>query len=239
MGALAHYLEQEGVPTTQVSLIREHSERIRPPRALWVSFPLGRPLGPPDQPEFQRRVLLAALRLLERASGPVLEDFPDDEPATPEMEGWACPVNLPAPPQPDGLLPAVVAEIERLRPWYELARERRGRTTFGASGLAAEDTARYLSGYLDDPAPPNPRPEVKPADLLKLASEDLKAFYFEAAAAQPGASGDRLADWFWAETAAGRLHFALQKRLLTLPDNALQLLGRMMLVPRSQAHRAN
>ena len=28
MGALAHYLEAEGVPTTQISLIREHTETI-------------------------------------------------------------------------------------------------------------------------------------------------------------------------------------------------------------------
>jgi hypothetical protein len=235
---LAHYLEQEGVPTTQISLIREHSERIRPPRALWVSFPLGRPLGPPDQPDFQRRVLLAALRLLERPSGPVLDDFPEDEPEMPETEGWACPVNLPAPPRPEGLLAGVLAEIEQLQPWYELARERRGRSTVGASGLPPDAAARYLGGFLDQPNPPSPRPELKPADLLKLASEDLKAFYFEAAAAQPGASGSRLADWFWGETAAGRLHFMLQQRLMALPDNSLQLLARMMLVPRGQAHRA-
>ena len=47
VGALGHYLERGGVPTTQISLIREHTERIRPPRALWVPFELGRPFGVP------------------------------------------------------------------------------------------------------------------------------------------------------------------------------------------------
>ena len=82
MGGLAHYIEDEGVATTQISLIREHSESIKPPRALWVSFELGRPLGVPDDPAFQKRVLLAALRLLDTDSGPVLEDFGEDAPAS-------------------------------------------------------------------------------------------------------------------------------------------------------------
>jgi hypothetical protein len=40
----------------QISLVREHTEKINPPRALWVPFELGRPVGPPDEPAFQRRV---------------------------------------------------------------------------------------------------------------------------------------------------------------------------------------
>lgn len=78
MGGLAHYLEDEGIPTTQISLIREHTTTMRPPRALWVPFPLGRPFGAPDDPALQRRTLLAALKLLEADAGPVLDDFPVD-----------------------------------------------------------------------------------------------------------------------------------------------------------------
>ncbi|MCH7711818.1 MAG: hypothetical protein IH903_09315, partial [Proteobacteria bacterium] len=53
------------MPTTQISLIREHTEKIVPPRALWVPFELGRPFGAPDDSGFQKRVLLGALELLE------------------------------------------------------------------------------------------------------------------------------------------------------------------------------
>ena len=63
MGGLGHFLEDEGVPTVQISLIREHTEIIKPPRALWVPFMLGRPLGVPDDGEFQKRVLRSALAL--------------------------------------------------------------------------------------------------------------------------------------------------------------------------------
>ncbi|PPR23423.1 MAG: hypothetical protein CFH39_00667 [Alphaproteobacteria bacterium MarineAlpha10_Bin2] len=65
MGGLAHYLEEEGLATTQISLIRLHSEKTRPPRALWVPFELGRPFGPPNDVPFQRRVLMATLELLQ------------------------------------------------------------------------------------------------------------------------------------------------------------------------------
>lgn len=75
MGALGHYLEEEGLATTQISLIREHTVRIRPPRALWVPFPLGRPMGEPGDTAGQIRVLTAALRLFEADQGPVLVDW--------------------------------------------------------------------------------------------------------------------------------------------------------------------
>ena len=60
--------------------MREHTEAIHPPRALWVPFILGRPFGVPGDSAFQRRVLVAALRLLEAPAGPVLADYPEDAP---------------------------------------------------------------------------------------------------------------------------------------------------------------
>lgn len=44
-------------------MLPEVTRRIRPPRALAVPFPLGYPLGRPDDPELQRRVLEALLAL--------------------------------------------------------------------------------------------------------------------------------------------------------------------------------
>ena len=64
MSALGHYLEEEGIASVAISLIRPQTENTKPPRALWVPFELGRPFGPPDDAAFQKRVLLAALRLL-------------------------------------------------------------------------------------------------------------------------------------------------------------------------------
>ena len=140
MGVLAHYIEQAGIATTQVSLIREHSEKIRPPRALWVPFELGRPFGVPDDEAFQHRVLAATLDLLNEPAGPVLRDFDEEAPVAgePDMNGWVCP--LPVRVNDDvGDDPAatLLAEISSHRQWHDLFKERRGannsRRLYGAN----------------------------------------------------------------------------------------------------------
>ena len=117
MSALGHYLEEEGVASVAISLIRPQTENTKPPRALWVPFELGRPFGPPGDPPFQKRVLLAALRLLERDDGPMLiEDFPDDDPRARPDPSWPPPLQ-PADTgdSPDALARALEAEIASLR----------------------------------------------------------------------------------------------------------------------------
>lgn len=242
MGALGHYLEGEGIPTTGISLVREHTERIRPPRALWVTFELGRPLGAPDDPAFQDRVLSAALRLLEAPSGPVLADYPEPAPEA-DMTGWACPVSFAAPAPSSDLSPAealaaeVRREIAELAPWHARAVARAGRTTVGVAGLPMPDAATLLAGLLDGTA--RAPAGLTLADAAKRASEDLKAFYLEALLAQPGAppTPARAADWLWGETALGRLLLALQPVLAASADPDLKLLGVRRLVPAVQAHR--
>jgi len=213
---------------------------MRPPRALWVPFPLGRPFGAPDNPDFQRRVLLATLQLLTADSGPVLADFPDDAPGDAGVDaaadgGWACPVSFPAPPvDPADLGAAVAAEIGRLAPWYEAARCARGRTTVGVSAFSIEAATAHAARFLE--APP-PETGAEGAIRLKRALEDLKAFYSEAAAAQPGARGDDVADWLWRETALGRLMARLGQVLAAGDDAELRFLAERSLVPRAQGAR--
>lgn len=194
MGGLAHYLESEGIPTTQIALIRKHAEEIKPPRALAVPFELGRPLGAPNEPEFQRRVLRDCLELLERESGPVLEDFPDDAPgAEPDQEGWACPVNFAAPADDlsdeDLIRHALEQEIALLRPWYEESRQKRkGRTNFGISGKSPEEIAAYIAQVAvareDSVSPIADKP---PHLAFKHMADDMRYYYMEAAIARPDA----------------------------------------------------
>ena len=242
MGGLAHYLEDEGVATTQISLIREHSEAMKPPRALWVPFELGRPLGAPSDAAFQRRVLTATLGLLEADSGPVLVDHPEEAPKVhaDETEGWVCPINLPAPEAADAddLGAAMLTEVNQMTPWYDLGLRQNERTTVGASGLEIEDAARYVASFLASEPDPSPNSEFGPVDMLKLATEDIKAFYFEAAQAQPGkATSAEMNDWFWGETAAAKVYFALREELTESDDKGLKIFANMLLIPRSQAHR--
>ena len=69
-------IESLGIPTVSVSLLREVTERVRLPRALFVDRPLGYPLGQPHDRGLQRRILLASFDLLLRpVQEPVLVDF--------------------------------------------------------------------------------------------------------------------------------------------------------------------
>jgi hypothetical protein len=68
-------IERAGVSTVSLSLVKEFTSVVRPPRALWVPFPFGRPFGAPKNAPIQRRVMMAVFSLLERKAGPLLEDF--------------------------------------------------------------------------------------------------------------------------------------------------------------------
>lgn len=46
------------------------TERVRPPRAAFLNFPLGYPVGRPHEPDQQLAVLRAALHLAETATTP-------------------------------------------------------------------------------------------------------------------------------------------------------------------------
>ena len=242
MSALAHHFERAGVPTVVISLVREHSERIRPPRTLWTSFELGRPLGAPGNAAFQRRVLLSALELFAEPVGPVLADFPEDVPSdgTNGAAGeaaWACPVQFSKPEtsDPADLGAQVAQEVRRLAPWYERSRERRdGRTTVGLSGLAPDAIVEFLAGYAERGEETSPRDGVAFSRCLKRALDDLLAWYQEAATAQPGVtpSGGALAAWFWGETRASRLFLAVRERGAASEDPAVRLVAKLLLVPR-------
>lgn len=239
MGALGHYLEREGVPTAQISLIREQTAAIRPPRALWVPFMLGRPFGAPGKANFQRKVLRALLSLFERPSGPVLEDFSEDAPAAEAHEGgFACPVSFaPTTVKEESLAQAMRREIAQLAPWFDLAVRRRGRTTVGISGMKVEEAASHAASYLDGAPRPRAIPGQSAGVVLKRACDDVKAFYYEAAAAQPGNLAPKaIENWFWRETAAAKVFLAIQQVCLNSSDASLQPLGKLSLIPRAVSH---
>ena len=240
MGALGHYLEAAGIATTQISLIREHTEAMNPPRALWVPFILGRPFGVPNDPAFQQRVLLAALRLLEAPSGPVLADYPEDAPPSTADDalGQVCPVGFAKEAQADpGDLGSVfVREVEALAPWHELARERRGRSAVGLGGVSVGQSAAMIAEFLEGRLLAPVGGDTL-GHTLKLASEDVRAYYYEAAAARPGdPDAAAIQSWFWQDTAAGRVFLAFQKRCAASEDKSLQRLAATSIVPRAILH---
>jgi len=77
VGLVAAELERQGISTVAVQLLRNVAERVRPPRALFVPFRHGYPLGEPNAPAHQHAVIGAALSMLENPelTPPALEDF--------------------------------------------------------------------------------------------------------------------------------------------------------------------
>ncbi len=227
-------LEMRGTPTVAIGLVRPQMERTRPPRGLWTPFQLGRPLGEPGGKAFQRRVLLHALGLLERRDGPViLEDFPDDPPNWQDTAGWQAPalppIELPA--TAAGWEAALARELAALRPAWQRASTRYGRTTIGLSGQALElwpsCVARFLAGEL-----PTVPLHATAALTLRFLCDDIKAMYSEAAQTDGAPPSSRQVDtWFWSETIAGRLLIALRSMALQSENNALKTVGGRFFVP--------
>lgn len=235
VSALAHYLEEEGLATVAISLIRPQTENTKPPRALWVPFELGRPFGPPSEAALQRRVVLAALKLLERRDGSVLiEDFPDDDPRRTPDPDWQPPFA------PDGagdgsvetLASRLEAEVLLLRGAHERWIGQHRRTTVGVSGLVIADAAHYVAEWLRGKNPESLCDNFSAPLLLRFAIDDLKAYAFEAAAAGPAKPSSRqLGDWLWNETATGAAIHALRAALLHSEDQRLKLIAENFIVP--------
>jgi hypothetical protein len=214
---LARALEANGVATTSISMVREHTEKVKPPRALFVPFPFGHALGRPNDVELQHRVLRAALDLFDASSGPVLRDFPDeaepgDQPLAP-IQASAIPPTATADADP-------VAEITQLRPWHEQWLVRNGgRTTFGLSGIPAERfpaVVRFLAEFAagNDADLPGRDAETPLPNFIRWCADDLKTIYYEGhMAMKPGVGGAEIARWFWGETAAGQLLRRVKDRL--------------------------
>ena len=70
VGLIARTLEAAGVPTTSLTSAWSITAAVNPPRAAFVDHPLGRTAGKPHDPVGQRRIVGAALALLESATEP-------------------------------------------------------------------------------------------------------------------------------------------------------------------------
>ena len=231
------------MPTTSISLIRIHTEKTTPPRALWVPFELGRPLGTPNAPDFQKRVLREALRLLEAPDGPVIVDFPEDAPlSTGEPVVLACPYVPPRGEETAGgdaeeLCRQFRLEVTSMRTWYDRALKQRGRTMVGLSRLAPGAFADFLCPFLEGRLPENARGDVSLDYELRYTADDVKAYYYEAATAQPGAdelTSTQIDAWFWNETVAGKLLRSVREVCLQSQDEAIKRTARGVLVPMKQ-----
>jgi hypothetical protein len=209
-----------------------------------VPFALGRPLGSAEDPEFQNRVMRDAFALLVTATEPTIADFDGPLPEEAGPGQWACPLNL-GPVIDDTLTGRLLAEVGRLKTWSSQTRAARGRTLFGVSGAGPDqidDVARALASIADAESITE-LPYLAGADdiewafdmplLVRHLADDLRTFYHEAIAAQPGSAApnhDALNDWIFGGTALGDTLQAAADRL-TDADDPMAALVRGLLIP--------
>lgn len=67
---IARGLEQEGMPTMTLGVVKDVVQSVRPPRTAYYDGELGSVAGLPNWPEYQRRILDEALRLIEPMDQP-------------------------------------------------------------------------------------------------------------------------------------------------------------------------
>ena len=70
MGLIQREIEKAGIPTISVSIVRKFTEDVKAPRAVFVKWPMGHPLGEPFVIDTQTAVLSAAFRALKEIKEP-------------------------------------------------------------------------------------------------------------------------------------------------------------------------
>lgn len=203
MSTLAHIFEAAGIATVALGSVRKQIESTAPPRGLLCDFPLGRPLGKPDDAEFQHRVLSHAFSLLQ-AQEPVLEEFAESVEEG-GAEGLACPL----PPRSNEELPAVIDEIRGLRPAYDRGIARYGNRA-GTGRVISVDELEGAIEALIRVVDGTPWKQAGIPGIPSRVAQDIRGYYEVAAlglsdhipAAWAGTN------WFFSETEAGKILLA-------------------------------
>ena len=120
-----------------------------------------------------------------------------------------------------------------LQPWYDLQVEQKCRTTDGVATANIRDSVKLIADFIEDPGIDSPCNNRPLALILKYSAEDLKAWYIEAATAQPGNSGSELVNWFWTATVAGKSLLRLASSMRACDNKSLRAVGTKSIVPRA------
>ncbi len=208
MCTLAHVFEAAGLATVALGSIRQHVTGTAPPRGLVCDFPLGRPLGKPNDLAFQHRVLAHALAMLKR-TGPGVEDFAESvtDQAT---EVLTCPL----PPRHDPDAHPAVDEARGLRPAYERALAQYGNRVGAGRVISADAVPSALEAFIRV-SQGTPWKEAGIPGVPARVAQDIRGYYETAALAlvdhTPAAwAGLR---WFRDATQAGKIIRAAQQAM--------------------------
>ncbi len=71
MGLVQNIIEGHGIPTISVTLKPEITYGVKVPRAAYIRFPLGHPVGEANRPDQQRDIVRDLLQLIVDFTEPV------------------------------------------------------------------------------------------------------------------------------------------------------------------------
>jgi len=134
------------------------------------------------------------------------------------------------------LLSAFKREVAEFRSWYDLGLEKRGYSAVAYFG--PEAAVQLLSEFVLGEPLKFPENISSTAVALRLAVQDLKAFYFESAMSRPNSVLPETSEfnhWFWEKSVAGKVIKLIKETCLTSTDKQLRMTGGMLLVPLDQA----
>jgi hypothetical protein len=70
VGLVARFLEEKGIATVTLTMMPEYNREVGIPRVAAIEYPYGRPVGQVGDVDGQRKVLLEALSIFEKADAP-------------------------------------------------------------------------------------------------------------------------------------------------------------------------
>ena len=229
---LGHILESHGLSTVALASNLEIAKHANAPRALYCDFPLGRPMGPPEDPEYQHRVLKAAFDLFDRPKGPVLEIFPD------ALKDEAdSPIVCTLPPRYDPNVPAAIDEARGLRPAWDRAHAKYGGTNVGRR-ITPDKVPNAIAPFIKVAEGIPWKEAFSCEDEMIETAADIRHYYEEAATALvdhvPAARAAEA--WFYHKTDTGRLLLEVFRVLReTGQEKELALIALNYIVPHAQA----
>ena len=176
--------------TVAIGSIREQIYGTAPPRGLFCDFPLGRPLGVPNDAAFQRRVMEYAFGLLERTQ-PIVEDYEvviEDDDSQP----LACPL----PARMDADAHPAVDEAKGLRPAYERAIAKYGNRAGAVRLMNADAIPAAIEAFIRVAAG-EPWKHAGIPGIPARVSQDIRGYYEMAAMEIAGHTPAAWAGYRW------------------------------------------
>ena len=70
VGLVVRAVEAAGIPTLTMTSALDITRSVKPPRSVFVNFPLGHETGKPNQPDLQRSIVGDALGALRSMAAP-------------------------------------------------------------------------------------------------------------------------------------------------------------------------